>query len=361
MRATRLEVNVDTFKENVNKIKEFIPGKEIMPVLKAHAYGTYLNKRLDILNLFKIVAVALVDEGIEIRKTGYKGDIFVLNQPSIDEIDSIEKYDLTIGLSDLSFLEECVKRESKMKVHIEIETGMNRTGVKLEELEDFLNVVHTSTLNVVGIYSHFSSADFDDTYTSHQIDIFEKAYQLALDEGFVFQYVHISASNGLLKYNLPFTNLVRPGIILYGFESYPGCLEEIDLKPVCRYVTKITFLKQVKEGEKIGYSQNFTCLDDTNVATIPVGYGDGFRRIFSNQGYVFIRGKKAPIIGNVCMDSCMVDTTGINCQVGDEVVLFDQEHISLEELSRIANTINYELLCTIGERVPRVFNDEKSQ
>ena len=284
MRVTRLEVNITEFKNNIQKIKDYLPDKEIMPVIKANAYGTFLNKRKDILDLFQIVAVALVDEGIELRKVGYKGEIFVLNQPSIDEIDLIEENDLTIGLSDLSFLEECVKKESKFRVHIEIETGMNRTGVQLDLLEDFLNVVHMSTLDVEGIYSHFSSADFDDEYSNHQIDLFQKALSLCKEEGFVFKYVHMSASNGLLKYNLPFTNLIRPGILLYGYESYPGCFEEIDLKPVCRLVSKITFLKDVKKGEKIGYSQNYTCIDDISVATIPMGYGDGYRRSLSNLG-----------------------------------------------------------------------------
>ena len=358
MRATKLEVNLNQFYDNLEKIKNYVSGKEIMPVVKANAYGTYINKRLDVLEHFKIVAVALVSEGVEIRKLGYQGDIFVLNQPTISDIDDIDKYHLTIGLSDLQFLKKCIEKKVCFPVHLEMETGMNRTGIQFEYLEEFLEVLKTSMLDIQGIYSHFSSADFDKDYSFEQINKFKKALNFCQDKGFSFQYIHMSASNGLLNYKLDFTNLVRPGLLLYGYEPYPDAFSKLSLKPICRLVSEISFLKRVEEGEKIGYSQKYTCDIPTFVATIPVGYGDGFRRCLSNKGYVYINKRKAPIIGNVCMDSFMIDVTGIRVNVGDPVILFDSDHILLEEVADMCDTINYEILCTIGDRVPRVFITE---
>ena len=177
MRVTRLEIDLDEFKNNINKLKKYT-NKEIMPVIKANGYGTYINKRLDILNLFKIVAVALVSEGVEIRETGYKGEIFVLNQPAIEDIKLIEDNNLTIGISDITFLDECIKKNSKFRVHLEIETGMNRTGININDLELFLDKIRKSNLIIEGIYSHLSSADSDRDYTLNQINTFKKAIDI---------------------------------------------------------------------------------------------------------------------------------------------------------------------------------------
>ena len=355
MRVTKLEVSLDAFYHNVQLLRELVPNKEIMPVFKANAYGTYLQTKLEVLNQFKIVAVALTQEGVEIRKLGYKGDIFLLNQPSIEELDDICKYHLTVGLSDFSFLKECISKEVKIPVHLEIETGMNRTGILLDDLNRFIDLLNKSSLEVKGIYSHFSSADYDMNYTNQQIELFKESISVCKSRGFTFDYIHISASSGILKCSLDFTNLVRPGILLYGYEAFKGSFKRFDFKPVCRLISEVSFVKRVPEGSKIGYSQTYTCDQDSLIATIPIGYADGYRRELSNKGYVFINGKKAPIIGKICMDSFMVDVTGIRVQTGDKVVLFDSNHITLDEIAEMCNTISYELLCTISDRVPRIF------
>ena len=204
MRATKLEIDINKYLNNIKKIKEYT-NKEIMPVIKGNAYGTYINKRIDINNKFNIVAVALVDEGINLREDGYKNEIFILNQPSIDELDLIEKYNLTIGLSSKEFLEKSLDRN--IKVHLEIETGMNRTGIKLEELDYFINRINNSKIKIEGIYSHLSSADFDEDYTNNQIKQFEKAYNIVKSHNIDPKYIHISASNGILNYKIDFTNI----------------------------------------------------------------------------------------------------------------------------------------------------------
>lgn len=354
IRATKLEVNLDQFNKNINQIKEYT-HKEIMPVIKANAYGTYINQRIDVLEQFQIVAVALVDEGIELRNKGYKGDIFILNQPSIKEIDEIIKWNLTIGLCCREFLDDCIEKQAKLKVHLEIETGMNRTGINIKNLNEFLNAIQQSNIIIEGIYSHFSSADFDEDYTQKQIKVFEEALDLCRQRSIEYKYIHISASSGILNYNLPFTNLVRPGIMIYGYEPYQNGLKELKIRPICNLTSEISFIKEVEPGTKIGYSQKYTCNKETIVATIPIGYGDGLRRELFEKGRVYINGKFAPIIGTICMDNIMVDITGINANVEDKVIIFDNENIKLEEISEKCNTINYEILCTISNRVPRIF------
>ncbi len=359
MRNTRLIVDLDKFNNNIDKIKEYVGKKTIIPVIKANGYGTYINKRIDIINRFEIVGVALVEEAIEIRNLGYKGDILVLNQPINDEIDSIIQYNVSVGVCSCDFLEELKAKNYPVKVHLEIETGMNRTGIDIKDISKFINLINDSNLILDGIYSHFSSADFDDNYTQRQISIFKDAV-MSLDEYSVKpKYIHISASNGIIKYNdLDFVNAVRPGIIMYGYDSFKNSHEYIDVEPICKMVSSIVFIKNVKKGEAISYSQKYICDEDKIIATIPVGYADGYRRDFTNKGYVFINGCKAPVVGSVCMDSIMVDVTGFDAKIGDEVIIFDDINIKLDELADICDTINYEIISNISYRVPREFKEK---
>lgn len=354
MRPSVLEVNLNNFIYNVEQIQNFV-GKDIkiMPVVKANGYGSHINTRLDIMNRFDIVAVALVSEAIYLREIGYDKEIFVLNQPALEEIDLIINNNITIGLSDLSFLEELGKRKDNVKVHIEIDTGMGRTGVL--DLDNFIfELKKYSNVIVEGIYTHLSSADSDYEYTDKQLDKFERSIVM-LKEHFNLKYIHSSASNGLLNFRSSYCNAVRPGLILYGYESYPGVLNKIDLKPVCKLKSKITFLKEVEAGTSISYSRSYITNKKTKVATIPMGYADGIRRSLSNRGNVVVKDTLVPIIGKVCMDSFMIDVTDLDVKVGDEVYLFDNELIKVEDIAIFYDSINYEVISTISDRVPRKF------
>lgn len=351
-RPTVMEVELENFRYNIKQIKALVGDTKLMPVIKANGYGTYINKCLEIINEFDIVAVAIVDEAIELRKLGYEKEIFVLNQPSIREIEKIEKFNITVGVSALEFIR---KIDKKVKVHLEIETGMGRTGINLKDLEEFiLEVKQNTNIEVEGMYSHLSSADFDEEYTKSQISKFEEAKKLIKEKFDNIKYFHISASNGILNYKQGLYNLVRPGIIMYGYPSFEGA--EIDLKPIAKLKSKITFLKEVEEGTSISYSRKFITTGKTKIATVPIGYADGIRRILTNNGEVVINGKKAPIIGTVCMDSFMVDVTNIpDVMLDDEVYIWDNNIITLEDVAKKCETINYEILCTISDRVPRIF------
>lgn len=359
-RPVFLEVNLDNFEYNIGKIQEFVgDGVTIMPVIKASGYGTYINRRLDILNKFDIVAVATVDEGVYIRNLGYDKEIFVLNQPYVSEIDKIIKYDIVVGISSYNFAEKFAEQLSEIgkigMVHVEIGTGMGRTGVHPYKIQDYLRSL-ASNIKVEGIYTHFSSADVDDEYTRKQLQSFTVAVNKAKEILGDIKYIHSAASNAILNYPESHFNLVRPGIIIYGYPASDDTSKKIDLKPIAKLKAKITFLKTVEAGTSIGYGRSFITDKTTKVATIPIGYADGFKRFFSNGWEVLIKGKKVPIIGKVCMDSFMADVTDIeDVKLGDDVVIWDNENITVEQMAERCGTINYEILSTIGERVPRKF------
>ena len=232
---------------------------------------------------------------------------------------------------------------------------MGRTGVHPYKIEKYLNSL-APNIKVEGIYTHFSSADIDDEYTKKQLESFNIAVSKAKEILENIKYIHAAASNALLNYPEARFNLVRPGIILYGYAGADDTFEKIDLKPIAKLKAKVVFLKNVPEGTSIGYSRSYITTRETKVANVPIGYADGFRRNFSNGWKVLIKGKKVPIIGKVCMDSFMVDVTDIDdIQVGDEVIIWDNKNITLEQLAEKCDTINYEILCTIGKRVPRKF------
>lgn len=357
-RPTVMEINIDNFKYNIEQIRKRLnPNTIIMPIIKANAYGTYLNTRLDVINGFEIVGVATVDEGAKIRNLGYKKDIFILNQPANSEINKIIENDLVIGLSSDHFLKEVQKQNKPIRVHLEIETGMGRTGLSLEQLPSFLEEIqNTNNVKIEGIYTHFSSPDSDELYTKQQIVTFQKAVKIITKQAKDIKYIHTSASNAIINNPEAQYNLIRPGMILYGYETEEGIQEKIALKPVAKLKSKITFLKTVKEGTSISYGRSFITPRESKIATIPIGYADGFRRELSNNGQVVIRGHKVPIVGKVCMDGFMADVTDLDeVEVGDDVWIWDNDLITLDEIAHKCNTINYEIISTISARVPRKF------
>ena len=355
-RPAYLEINLNNLQYNIEQIQKKVGNNvKLMPVIKANGYGTYINQRLDIINQFDIVAVATVDEGVYIRELGYEKEIFILNQPYESEIEKIIKYNIVVGISSYGFAEKLAETNKEITVHIEVGTGMGRTGVHPYKIEKYIKSL-APNIKIEGMYTHFSSADFDDEYSKKQLESFNVAVATAKEILGDLKYIHAAASNALLNYEDARFNLVRPGIILYGYPGEEKTFEKISLKPIAKLKAKVIFLKEVPEGTSIGYSRSYITTKQTKVANVPIGYADGFRRDFSNGWEILIKGKKAPIIGKVCMDSFMVDVTDIeDVQVGDEVIIWDNENITLEQLAEKCNTINYEILCTVGSRVPRKF------
>ena len=351
-----LEIDTKEFKKNILKIQEYVgENVTIMPIIKANGYGTYINQNLELIQNFKIVGVASSDEGKFLRKIGFKNEIFVLNQPDIYEIDKIIENELTIGLSEIEFVKKIKEYNKKIKVHLEIDTGMGRTGINPNNLKNFINLLDEN-IKVEGIYTHFSVADYDFSYTEEQIEIFEKTIKEAEELLGKLKYKHAGASNGIINFKKSHYNLVRPGILIYGYKSFDEMFEKIDVNPIAKLKCKITYIKDVEKGISISYGRTFISNSKMKIATIPIGYADGLRRELSNKGYVVIKGKKAKILGAVCMDSIMVDISNIdNVKVGEYAYIWDNEIITLDEIAKQCDTINYEILCNISDRVKRQF------
>lgn len=269
-RPTYLEIDLNNFKYNINQIKQMVgENVGIMPVLKANAYGTYINKNLEILNEFNIVAVATVDEGVGLRNLGYQKEIFVLNQPFETEIDKIINYDITVGISSIGFLEKLKETKKNINVHVEIGTGMGRTGINPYRVEEYLSFF-SENVKIQGIYTHFSSAECDDEYTKKQLKSFNIAVEKAKEILGEIKYIHAAASNAILNYPDSYFNLVRPGIIMYGYESSEENFDKIEVKPVAKLKSTVTFLKEVKEGTSIGYDRSYIAPKAIKVATVPL-------------------------------------------------------------------------------------------
>lgn len=359
MRNTVLEISRKAFLNNYESIRKYV-GKEvaIMPVVKANGYGTYLNKDSELMNRFDIVAVAIVDEAVKLREYGYNNDILVLNQPYIDEIDSIVDNNIIIGISSDEFLEEVIKKNVNLRVHIELETGMGRTGVLKEKLDSFLEKLNCSNIVVEGVYTHLSSPDIDYEFTNKQIILFEEEVLKVKEKFNNIKYIHCAASNGLLNFDIGICNMVRPGIILYGYPSAKSMISKIKLDPVAKLKSKISYIKDIKTGDAISYGRSFVAIKDMKIATVGLGYADGIRRSLSNSFEVLVNGVKCKIVGKICMDSFMIDVSNVlDVKVNDDVYVFDNEYVTLDEMALVCETINYEILSTIGERVPRIFID----
>ena len=361
MRESYLEVDLDAIAYNIDMIQTWIGEKKLIPVIKANAYGTGVLEVLKIIQEKKIdlIAVALVEEGIFLRENGYLGQILLLNHISLKEIEEVIAYDLIPSISILERikqLNESAKSARKViPIHLEIDTGMGRTGFGLQECERILQEIKESNfIELQGIYSHFSSADTNQEYSKKQEELFNQVLSKIKEKQIKVKYVHMAASGGILYLKQMPYEYVRPGLVLYGY--LPEKTDQVTLRPSTRLKSNITYLKTVPKGTYISYNRTYQTKRETIVATIPVGYADGYRRELSNKGYVVIQGKLAPIIGQVCMDNFMVDVTEIpNVKLGQEVWLWDNKLITVEQIAQWCNTINYEILATIGSRLPRKY------
>ncbi len=362
MRNSFLEVDVNAVSYNISQIRDFV-GKEVevMPVIKANGYGIgMLNLKPAIEeNKIKKIAVAIVDEAITLRENGFNQDIIILNELLLDEAKQIVEYNLTPGISVYEIAENInffAKEAGKIiNVHIEVDTGMGRVGLKPQDVLEFVNKVSKlKNIYIEGIYTHFSSADSNTEYTNKQLELFNKVLLNLEENGFDIKYKHVAGSSGIIEFKNSHYNMVRPGLIIYGYYPNINMKEKLYLKQTTKLKSNVVFVKEVPTKTAISYSRSYITDKKTKIATIPIGYADGIRRSLSNIGRVYINGKYANIVGNICMDNFMVDVTEIeNVKVGDEVILWDNEHITVEEIAEKSGTINYEILCDISNRIPR--------
>lgn len=367
----RARIDLDAIEYNIEKMKENLPeDTKLIVVAKADCYGHGALQTTSLLSLKEYVwgfAVATLDEAIVLRRGGITKPILVLGcifpEQWIDALENniritVYAEELTKVLSDLA-----VKIGRKAYVHVKLDTGMGRIGFtpgkegadKIEEISKLPNIV------MEGLYTHFSKADEGDkSYTLKQMEAYTWMKEELTGRGITFSYYHCCNSAGIIDLKGAGQNLSRAGISTYGmYPSEEVHKENVDLKPALELISHVAFVKWVDEGKMISYGGTYVTKRRTKIATIPVGYGDGYPRSLSNKGYMLIHGKKAPIIGRVCMDQCMVDVTEIeDVKFGDEVVLVGRdgdEYLSVETLSRLSDRFNYEFVCLMGKRIPREY------
>jgi len=366
-RPTWIEINLKHLRHNIRQIKKILsPNVKILAVVKTNAYGHGIFEVAKACTQEKVdyLGVTSVEEGILLREKKIKLPILILGTLfPFENFKYILKYNLTPTISSLAGLSAYSYYSKKLNkrgiFHLKVDTGMGRIGINPESIDNFLENLSThKNLLMEGIFTHFSSADSDEKYTLEQIEIFDniikKVKKSKSCQNLIF---HACNSAGMLKFKQAHYSMVRPGLCIYGLKPFENSNEFIDTKPVLSWKARIVFLKKVLEGKSISYGRTFITKKPTLVATIPVGYGDGYNRKLSNKGYVFVKNKIVPIIGRVTMDMTMIDVTDVpDVKVGDEVSLINSEvNISVEDIAKILDTINYEIVCNIHPRVLRVY------
>lgn len=364
------EINLDAIAYNINQIKEQLENKtEVMAVVKADAYGHGAMEvsRVLIENGVQRLAVAILDEGKQLRNKDINVPILILGYSSLEQADEIVFFDFiqTVFTYEMAkaISDAAIKQKKIASIHIKIDTGMGRIGLQTnkDSIQLIKEISQLPNIKIEGIFTHFSSADEEDTsFTEMQYSRFTSFINKLENEDVYIPIKHCSNSAGFISSKAMYMNLIRPGIILYGlYPSEEVKKEVVDLKPAMTLKSQVVFVKEVEEKVPISYSRKFITNRKTRIATIPVGYADGYSRQLSSKGRVLIKGMYAPIIGNICMDQFMVDVTDIpDVAVGDEVVLMGKQGramIGAEEIAQIIGTINYEVICMVGKRIPRVY------
>jgi alanine racemase len=369
-RETYAEINLTKLQQNITALKALTKANTIfMPVIKANAYGhgsIVLAKEMMQYGIDRF-AVALLDEAIELRCAGINLPILVFGFIPANRLHECIRHQITCTVYQLQTAErlnqEAAMAHQKVTIHLNIDTGMNRLGFacdahSIEMIRKISNMPH---IVVEGIYTHLATADAKDKY--HALKQYEKFMDFL--EVLKTRHIHIPikhCSNSAALIDMPEIemDLVRAGIALYGF--YPSAevdAKKVHLEPIMTLKTCVSRIACVQAGEGIGYGRTYVADKPMLVATLPIGYADGYSRNLSNKAEVLIHQKKFPIVGNICMDQCMVDITGEDhIKVGDEVVLFGQQgdmSITVDEIAKLFHTINYEIVCMISNRVPRIY------
>ena len=370
-RPTWIEIDVNRLAGNMRRFREVLPGHvQIMAVVKADGYGhgALPVSEVALAEGASMLGVASLEEGAYLRHNRIASPILVLGYTDprknrllleLDIIPSIFHWESAYSLS-----QQALGMGKRMPAHVKLDTGMGRLGLRnVRDSIHFLeNVYHLPGIALQGVYTHFATADDeeDGSFALEQLQQFEDILHACREKGLDIQIKHAANTAAALKYPRSHLDMVRIGIGLYG--CYPGNGVDrslIKLLPVMSWKSRIVFLKKVPAGTPISYGRSFITRSNTLIATVPLGYGDGFSRLFSNRGVMLVRGKKVPVTGRVCMDLTMLDVGRVPLvKEGDEVVVFGEqgaEAILVDELAEQLGTIHYEVLCNVGKRVPRFY------
>lgn len=372
-RPTRAEIDLDALVANFKALLDASGERELLAVVKASAYGhgaVPCARALERAGA-RWLGIALVEEGVALREAGLSARILVLNGLFPGQAEACLAHDLTPVVYTLAQLRELEtvagERNERARAHLKIDTGMGRVGVPHAELGGFVaELKRFSHVEIEGLLTHLADADIADlAYSREQVACFRRAATMMEEAGRPVRIRHFANSAATVRRLRGEAEMVRPGIMLYGVRPAPGFDPEIPLRPVMRFVTETVFVKRVPAGTSISYGRTFVTKRESIIATLPVGYADGVPRLLSNRGEVLIRGRRLPIVGRVCMDLTMVDATGMaDLDAGEEAVLIGGQgdaRIGAEEFATWAETIDYEILCGISDRVPRVYRQDDGE
>jgi alanine racemase len=381
-RFTRIDISLAAMSNNIRVLKSHLASKDIkiMAVVKSNAYGHGIREIANhaVKSGVNALGVVLAEDAIYLRKMGIKVPVYILGESPIGIIRDALKYDFTVCINSFEKARAvslvCGKFGKKINVHIKVDTGMNRVGINHEKaVEEIEKIAGLSNLNIEGIFTHFSCAgEKSDDYTMMQWQRFQDVLKALEEKKIRFKIVHCANSAAFLRHKEFHCDMVRLGISMYGLSPFglkahewlpPDIVKVTDsLKPLLSLKSRVSFVKKVGAGESVSYGATFTTSRPSIIATIPIGYADGYTRLYSNKAVVLVNGGLAPVIGNVTMDQIMADVTDIedSSQIieGTEVMLIgnsSQGRISADYLSSLIGTISYEVLCMLKDKIPRVY------
>lgn len=370
-KRTWAEVDLDAIAHNMREIRRITDkNAQIMAVVKADAYGHgFLETAKTLLeNGADRLAVAVLQEGKQLRSRGVDVPILILGASAPEDADDLINFDITPNVFDLEFAKAlsyaAEKKEKVTKVHIKVDTGMSRIGFVADDgdnkeiVNEILKVARLPYIEIEGIFSHFATSDeTDGAYTRLQFKRFMSVVNALEERGLKIPIKHICNSAGIMMYPEMHLDMVRPGVILYGmYPSNEVDKSRLDLIPAMTLKSRITLVKKVGAGRGVSYGKEYITDKPTKIATVPIGYADGYLRKTAKEGRMLVHGVKVPIIGRICMDQCMIDVTNVhNIDKGDEVIIFGREGVTIDDLAGWLDTINYEIACVIGKRIPRIY------
>lgn len=367
-RPTKAIVNLEAVRENVRNVKEKVSPAKVMAVVKANAYGHGMTEcaKAAFQAGASYFGVATVDEAIELRKTfAYPFPILVLGPifPSDGEVIIENKIEVALGSIEVAQALNSASEKFNIPalVHLKIDTGMGRFGFWFEDiLKHVEEIKNLTNVKIIGLMTHFSDSDSKDfTYTKWQLKNFKKAIKDIKKNGIEAGMIHAANSGAIHQHPASYFDMVRLGISLYGYYPSSECSRELKLSPALSLTTKIIKIRNIPKGRFLSYGKTFKTTRDSRIGILPIGYGDGFVRKNSNNGHVLVRGKKAQLIGRVCMDQILIDLTDISeAAEGDDVVLIGtqgSEIISMEDFAERIGTITYEVTCLLTKRLPREY------
>ncbi len=365
-RPTVAEVDLSAISDNIRGIRSRVgDGVKIMPAVKANAYGhgAVEVSKACLAAGADVLCVAMLEEAVGLRVAEIKAPMLVMGVSTVDCAGDLVKHDVQAAVCDLAFakaLSDAAKKQNKMaRAHLKVDTGMGRIGVSPDEAIELARAVASlPNLKLQAIFTHFPSADDDSELTREQIFTMGRLRTDLADAGMRVPMLHMSNSAAILARPEADFDAVRPGIMIYGHYPSPSSPRSVLIREALTLKTRIVFLKECAAGTRTSYGGTHTLRRRSKVATIPIGYGDGYPRALSNTGEAAVNGVRVPVIGRVCMDQVMLDVTNVpGVSVGDEVILYGGgfDYLSVSAIAEKLGTISYELLCDIGRRVPRVY------